>query len=83
MTLPRPCLPSTRRASALLALVLSLSLPARAAAPASPPAGEDVVRLSEFASDQRDRVAELDVNPIIVSGSDAVAVDALIVRAGA
>jgi outer membrane receptor protein involved in Fe transport len=48
MTLPRPCLPSTRRASALLALVLSLSLPVRAAAPASPPAGEDVVRLSEF-----------------------------------
>jgi acyl-CoA synthetase (NDP forming) len=44
---------------------------------------EIVVRLSEFASDQRDRVAELDVNPIIVSGSDAVAVDALIVRAGA
>jgi len=39
-----------------------------------------VVRLSEFASDQRDRVAELDVNPIIVAGSDAVAVDALIVR---
>jgi len=50
MTLPRPCLPSTCRASALLALVLSLSLPVRAAAPAqaSPPAGEDVVRLSEF-----------------------------------
>ncbi|HYF07087.1 MAG TPA: acetate--CoA ligase family protein, partial [Acetobacteraceae bacterium] len=43
---------------------------------------EIVVRLSEFASDQRDRVAELDVNPIIVAGSDAVAVDALIVRAG-
>ena len=50
MTLPRPCLPSTCRASALLTLVLSLSLPVRAAAPAqaSPPAGEDVVRLSEF-----------------------------------
>lgn len=40
-----------------------------------------VVRLSEFAADQRDRVAELDVNPIIVSGADAVAVDALIVKA--
>ena len=44
---------------------------------------EIVVRLSEFAADQRGRVAELDVNPIIVSGADAVAVDALIVRAGA
>ena len=40
-----------------------------------------VARLSEFIADQRDRVAELDVNPIIVAGSDAVAVDALIVKA--
>ncbi|MBR0669569.1 acetate--CoA ligase family protein [Neoroseomonas soli] len=42
---------------------------------------EIVARLSEFVADQRDRVAELDVNPIIVAGSDAVAVDALIVKA--
>lgn len=40
-----------------------------------------VARLSEFIADQRDRVAELDVNPIIVAGSNAVAVDALIVKA--
>ena len=41
---------------------------------------EIVVRLSEFIADQRDGVAELDVNPIIVAGAQAVAVDALIVR---
>jgi acyl-CoA synthetase (NDP forming) len=40
-----------------------------------------VTRLSEFLADQRGRVAELDVNPIIVAGRDAVAVDALIVKA--
>jgi acetyl-CoA synthetase len=40
-----------------------------------------VVRLSEFVADQRGRVAELDVNPIIIAGGDAVAVDALIVKA--
>jgi acetyl-CoA synthetase len=40
-----------------------------------------MVRLSEFAADQRDVIAELDVNPIIIAGSDAVAVDALIVKA--
>ena len=50
MTLPRTCLPSARRASASLALALSLLLRLQAAVPAqsSPPAGEDVVRLSEF-----------------------------------
>jgi hypothetical protein len=42
---------------------------------------EIIVRLSEFAADQRDLIAELDVNPIIIAGSDAVAVDALIVKA--
>jgi acyl-CoA synthetase (NDP forming) len=40
-----------------------------------------VTRLSEFIADQRERITELDVNPIIVAGSDAVAVDALIVKA--
>ena len=40
-----------------------------------------LTRLSEFVADQRERITELDVNPIIVSGSDAVAVDALIVKA--
>ena len=39
-----------------------------------------IVRLSEFAADQKDRVAELDVNPLICAGSRIVAVDALIVK---
>lgn len=52
----------------------------------APPADLDrlaeiVVRLSEFMADQRERIAELDVNPLIVAGSEAVAVDALIIRA--
>jgi acetate---CoA ligase (ADP-forming) len=40
-----------------------------------------LVRVSEFAADQRDLIAELDINPIICSGSTMMAVDALIVRA--
>jgi acyl-CoA synthetase (NDP forming) len=40
-----------------------------------------LVRVSEFAADQRDLIAELDINPIICSGSTMIAVDALIVRA--
>jgi acyl-CoA synthetase (NDP forming) len=39
-----------------------------------------IVRLAEFAADQQDRIAELDVNPLICAGSRIVAVDALIVR---
>ena len=39
-----------------------------------------VVRLSEFAADQRDLVSEFDVNPLICAGDRIVAVDALIVR---
>ena len=39
-----------------------------------------VSRLSEFAADQSDRIAELDVNPLICKGSRITAVDALIVR---
>jgi acetate---CoA ligase (ADP-forming) len=42
---------------------------------------EVVVRLSEFADDQQDLVAELDVNPLICAGSRVIAVDALVVRA--
>ena len=42
---------------------------------------EIVARLSEFVADQRGRIVELDVNPLIVAGSEAVAVDALIVKA--
>jgi acetate---CoA ligase (ADP-forming) len=40
-----------------------------------------LVRVSEFAADLRGSIAELDINPIICSGSTLVAVDALIVRA--
>jgi acyl-CoA synthetase (NDP forming) len=40
-----------------------------------------LVRVSELAADQRDLIAELDINPIICSGSTLMAVDALIVRA--
>ena len=39
-----------------------------------------IVRLGEFISDQKDIVAELDVNPLICSGGRIMAVDALIVR---
>ena len=39
-----------------------------------------IVRLSEFADDQKDRIAELDVNPLICAGNRIVAVDALIVK---
>ncbi|MCC5808832.1 MAG: acetate--CoA ligase family protein [Ectothiorhodospiraceae bacterium] len=41
-----------------------------------------VARISEFASDHRDRLRELDVNPLICRGDDIVAVDALIIPAG-
>jgi acyl-CoA synthetase (NDP forming) len=41
---------------------------------------EVVSRLSELASDHKDRIAELDINPLICSGQSIVAVDALIVR---
>jgi acyl-CoA synthetase (NDP forming) len=37
-------------------------------------------RLSEFAADHRERIVELDVNPLICSGQRIVAVDALLVR---
>lgn len=39
-----------------------------------------IVRVSEFAADQRERVAELDLNPLICAGERIVAVDALIAR---
>lgn len=41
---------------------------------------EAIVRLSELVDDHRERIVELDVNPLICSGSSVVAVDALIVR---
>jgi acyl-CoA synthetase (NDP forming) len=40
-----------------------------------------LVRVSEFASDQRHHVVELDINPIICNASMLIAVDALIIRA--
>jgi len=39
-----------------------------------------IVRLGELAADQQDRIAELDVNPLICAGDRVIAVDALIVR---
>ena len=39
-----------------------------------------LVRLSEFAADQKNNIAEMDVNPIICSGDGLVAVDALILK---
>jgi acyl-CoA synthetase (NDP forming) len=42
---------------------------------------EAIVRLGEFVSDHRDRISELDVNPLICAGTRVIAVDALIVRA--
>ena len=39
-----------------------------------------IVRLSEFADDQKDLIAELDVNPLICAGSRIVAVNTLIVK---
>ena len=41
---------------------------------------EVVARISEFADDQRGRIAELDVNPLICAGERIIAVDALIAR---
>jgi acetate---CoA ligase (ADP-forming) len=42
---------------------------------------EIVARASEFIADQRDLVGEFDINPLICTGRDITAVDALIVRA--
>ena len=39
-----------------------------------------LVRVSEFAADQQGLVAELDINPVICTGSTLMGVDALIVR---
>jgi acetate---CoA ligase (ADP-forming) len=39
-----------------------------------------IVRLSEFAADQRSNILEADVNPVICAGDDLTVVDALIVR---
>ncbi len=44
-----------------------------------PRLAEVVARVSEFAADHADRLAELDVNPLICRSADIVAVDALIV----
>jgi acetate---CoA ligase (ADP-forming) len=39
-----------------------------------------IVRVSEFAADLADELSEVDINPVICSGSSIVAVDALVVR---
>jgi len=41
-----------------------------------------VSRVSRFASDHQDSVAELDINPLICAGDRITAVDALIVPLG-
>lgn len=41
-----------------------------------------VARVSEFAADHADELAEMDLNPVICTGNGAVVVDALIVRKG-
>lgn len=41
---------------------------------------EIVARVSELLADQRERIAELDINPLICDGARIVAVDALIAR---
>ena len=43
---------------------------------------EAIARISELASDQREHLAELDVNPILASADRVVAVDALAVISG-
>lgn len=53
----------------------------RGSEPVNQPALADViVRLSEFADDQKSWVAELDVNPLICAGGRVIAVDAMIVK---
>jgi hypothetical protein len=39
---------------------------------------EVICRLSELAADQRERISELDVNPLICGDNRVIAVDALI-----
>ena len=46
------------------------------------PLAEVICRIGEFAADQQDRIAELDVNPLICAGARIAAVDALIVLRG-
>ena len=44
----------------------------------------DIIRrVSELAADEREQIAEIDVNPLICAGERQVAVDALIVRRAA
>jgi len=43
---------------------------------------EIVCGASEFIADHRDLVSDFDLNPLICSGSDITAVDALILPAG-
>jgi acyl-CoA synthetase (NDP forming) len=55
----------------------------RGSAPVDQDGLADVItRISEFADDQRELIAELDINPLICSGGRITAVDALMVRKG-
>lgn len=54
----------------------------RGSPPVDLPRLADIVcRVGEFIADQRDLVAEVDINPLICSGSHIIAVDGLIVKA--
>lgn len=54
----------------------------RGSAPADVDALADAIsRISQLIHSERERIAEIDVNPIICSASHAIAVDALVVRA--
>jgi acyl-CoA synthetase (NDP forming) len=45
------------------------------------PVAEAIARVSELISDQRQRIVEIDINPVICGPEGPIAVDALIVRA--
>jgi acetyl-CoA synthetase len=45
------------------------------------PIAEAIARISELISDQRQRIVEIDINPVICGPEGPIAVDALVLRA--